>query len=395
MPPEPQHPNTFPWAGKIIPWSAALRSKPTTGARTLADLPRGESVKVVLRTGGWLFVECHLESKKSLKGYVSRELIKFVQPTNPAKDHPKQGAKAAITPQHIGSEPKPKQSPPCTTPVSFKLAQPKIIAIATDSYLKPTMTVADSRLPGKHALGFGQDLTFSKGRVQPHGPSVGTTTASLDSTMRVLLSEFASKDTNGKARRLFNSFLTPQRALMFWSDTGLTAAAEAHPNITTFVHRALSAPNSPERSEGKTRIHQVLEKAGWDINAAVPATGLGVPAFNQGDPAWHTGDFNNGLGVMINGVQHAIVVAKDYHYDHCKGEYYIKLEYVFYDVFGLDDDDLLEFGADGGWVDSDAAKGITAWWQLQHQHGYAPLITRIAFEREFRVPVPPALRPTK
>ncbi|MGZ3457848.1 MAG: hypothetical protein ACXU86_05005 [Archangium sp.] len=51
---------------------------------------------------------------------------------------------------------------------------------------------------------------------------------------------------------------------------------------------------------------------------------------------------------------------------------------------------LKEYGADGGWFDSDAAQGITAWWQLQNQHGYVPLITRIAFEREFRVPVPPA-----
>ncbi|WNG32004.1 DUF3289 family protein [Cystobacter fuscus] len=117
---------------------------------------------------------------------------------------------------------------------------------------------------------------------------------------------------------------------------------------------------------------------------------MGVPAFNQGSPAWHTGDFTNGLGVMINGIQHAIVVAKEYHLDRARNEYYIKLEYVFYDVFGLDDDDLKEYGADGGWIDSDAAQGITAWWQLQHQHGYAPLITRIAFEREFRVSVPPA-----
>jgi hypothetical protein len=108
--------------------------------------------------------------------------------------------------------------------------------------------------------------------------------------------------------------------------------------------------------------------------------------------AWSTGDFNNGLGVMINGVQHAIVVAKAYHLDRTKNEYSIKLEYVFYDVFGLDADDLKEYGADGGWGDSDAAQGITAWWQLQHQHGYAPLITRIAFEEEFTVPVPPARR---
>jgi hypothetical protein len=206
--------------------------------------------------------------------------------------------------------------------------------------------------------------------------------------MRLLLGVFASNDRRGKARRLFDAFLAPQRSLLFWSDTVLTADAEAHPNITTFVHRALSAPNSPERTVGQTRIHQALENAGWDINAATPVTGLGVPAFNEGSPFWQTGDFSNGLGVMINGIQHALVIAKDYHLDCARNEYCIKLEYVFYDVFGLDDDDLKEYGADGGY-DTGAAQGITAWWQLQHQHGYVPLITRIAFEREFRVPVPP------
>ena len=44
-------------------------------------------------------------------------------------------------------------------------------------------------------------------------------------------------------------------------------------------------------------------------------------------------------------------------------------------MFGLDDKDVQEYGADGGY-DSDAAEGISAWWQLQHQHNYAPLITR-------------------
>ena len=389
MPPGSQQPTTFPWPGKIIPWSAALRSGPTKEARTLADLPHGENVKVVLRSGGWLYVECRHESRKPLKGYVSRELIKHVQPTNTAGGGVPQNVKAAVTPKHLGLQFQKKQTPPRSTSVTFQLAQPKIIAIATDTYLKPTQFVVDPLLPGGHVLGFSQDLSFATGRTQPHGPSVGTTTAALDGKMRRLLKEFASNDTRGKARRLFDAFLKPQRSLVFWSDTGLTADAEAHPNITTFVHRALSAPNSLERTTGQTRIHQALEKAGWDINAATLATGLGVPAFNEGSPLWHTGDFSNGLGVMINGVQHAIVVAKAYQFDRARNEYSIKLEYVFYDVFGLDDDDLKEYGANGGY-DSDAAQGITAWWQLQFQHGYVPLITRIAFEREFRVPVPPA-----
>lgn len=270
----------------------------------------------------------------------------------------------------------------------FRLAQPRIIAIATDSYLTPTTPFADPQLPGGHTLNFGHDLAFSIGRTQPHGPSVGTTTAELESTMRNLLTEFASNDTHGKALRLFNDFLAPQSAVSFWSDADLTAAAEAHPNIVTFVSRALSAPNSPQRSAGRTRIHQALQNAGWDINAAVPPTDLGVPAFNRGTDWLKTEDWGNGLAVMVNGIQHVIVVAKEYYYDRCNGEYSIKLEYVFYDVFGLDDVDIRDKGADGGILDSTAAEGITAWWQLQHQHGYVPLITRIAFEREFTVPAP-------
>ena len=113
-------------------------------------------------------------------------------------------------------------------------------------------------------------------------------------------------------------------------------------------------------------------------------TDLGVPAFNQGTASLGTGDFGNGLAVMINGVQHVVVVAKEYSYDACAQQYRIKLEYVMYDVFGLDDDDLQQYGG-SGFFSSIAGRGITAWWQLQHQHGYAPLITRISFEREFTV----------
>ena len=43
--------------------------------------------------------------------------------------------------------------------------------------------------------------------------------------MRLLLNEFASNDTHGKARRLFDAFLKPQRGLVFWSDTGLRGTA--------------------------------------------------------------------------------------------------------------------------------------------------------------------------
>nr|WP_128796756.1 hypothetical protein [Corallococcus coralloides] len=196
-----------------------------------------------------------------LKGYVSRELIKYVQPTHPA-EAAFQNAKAVITPQHLGLPVRQQQSPAQAPSATFQLVQPKIVAIATDTYLKPMQFIADPLLPGKHVLGFGQDLSFATGRTQLHGPSVGTTPAALEIKMRRLLKEFASNDSRGKARRLFDAFLKPQRTLIFWSDPDLTADAEAHPNVTTFVHRALSAPNSPERTTGQVRIHQALEKVG-------------------------------------------------------------------------------------------------------------------------------------
>jgi len=74
MPPDAQ-PSSFPWSGTIVPWSAALRSKPAPHAHTLADLPRGTSIKVIHRVNGWLFVEWTPEGKKASRGYVSRERL--------------------------------------------------------------------------------------------------------------------------------------------------------------------------------------------------------------------------------------------------------------------------------------------------------------------------------
>lgn len=132
------------------------------------------------------------------------------------------------------------------------------------------------------------------------------------------------------------------------------------------------------------RIHQALRQAGWDITKVVAPTDLGVPAFNNGSTFLSTGDFGNGLGVMINGVQHAYAIATHYHHDASIKRYCIGIKFVFYDVFGLDDDDLREYGAaSDSSLNLPAAIGITAWWQLQHQFGYAPLVTRIVIRRAF------------
>jgi hypothetical protein len=80
------------------------------------------------------------------------------------------------------------------------------------------------------------------------------------------------------------------------------------------------------RSAGKTRIHQTLEAAGRDIKKLVAPTDLGVPAFDDGNKAFGTNAFNNGLGLMINGVQYVYVVAQSYGDDPKAAAYCIGLK---------------------------------------------------------------------
>lgn len=277
-------------------------------------------------------------------------------------------------------------SPNCS---GFPLRPPLLVAIAQDTYLRPATPFPDNiNLPGIPAPKYGQDITFGYGRIASEKKMVGSTPEELKPKMRKLLAIFASGDKSGMANRLFDAFLRDARgAVGYFDDASLNAAAGYHPNITYCCDAALSAPNSPNKAIGKTRIHQALENARWDITKMYMPADLGVPAFNLGSKAFATQDFNNGLGLMINGVQYVYVVATHYNYDSIAKKYCITLKFVFYDVFGLDDDDLKEFGATSDSIlFSSAAIAITAWWQLQHQHGYAPLVTRIILERTYEAP---------
>lgn len=272
------------------------------------------------------------------------------------------------------------------------LAHPKIVAIATDKYLTPTYASIDPTISSAGGVPpkYGQDFTFGIGRKAPDGHSVGKTEADLKPKTGKLLKVFASSDKSGMATRLFKQFLAKQNQVLYFDDGDLNRVAAAHNNIKYFCDAALSAPNMTNRTAGKTRIHQALKNAGWDISKLRAPTDLGVPAFNIGDKGGlfgSSGDFANGLGVMINGVQHVYVLATGYCHDSKANQYSIKLKYIFYDVFGLDDDDLTEYGAKSdGLFSGDAAVGITAWWQLQHQFSYAPLVTRIVIEKTYNAP---------
>ncbi len=264
-----------------------------------------------------------------------------------------------------------------------------LVAVANDSYLTPMTPFVDrTHMPLVAAPMYGQDITSGYGRAAPGKQSVGNTIEALKPKARTLLTTFARGDTSGMASRLFEAFLQDTcRTPRYFDDPALNAAAAAHPNIQFFCNAVLSAPNSPIRSVGQIRLHQALKAAQWDITKLLKPQNLGVPAFNIGSKVRSTGDFDNGLGVMINGVQHVYVIATHYTYDAKAKKYSIRLKYLFYDIFGLDDDDLREYGAQSdSMFSSTAAIGITAWWQLQHQFGYAPLVTRIFLERTFEAP---------
>ena len=268
------------------------------------------------------------------------------------------------------------------------LNTPKVIAIARDSYLTPTFAFSDAKnLPGVPAPKYGQDITFGYNRRAPENKSVGTTIEQLKPKMLKLLGEFASGDKSGVAEHLIKQFLVDQcRMVTYFDNRSLNKAASNHANIKDWCSLAMSIPNTTPIAQGKKRIHQALSDANWDINNINIPTDLGVPAFNIGSKAFGTKDFNNGLGLMINGVQYVYALAQNYHYDSKANKYTLEVSFIFYDVFGLDDDDLHEYGASSdSMFSSTAAIGITAWWQLQHQHGYAPLVTRIILDRTYEV----------
>lgn len=72
----------FPWTGKILPWSAALRARPERSAGSptqgvLADVPRHTQVKVLGWENGWLRVEVQVGHRR-LQGYISQELVRRI-----------------------------------------------------------------------------------------------------------------------------------------------------------------------------------------------------------------------------------------------------------------------------------------------------------------------------
>jgi hypothetical protein len=276
------------------------------------------------------------------------------------------------------------------------LTPPRIVASGKAKNVTPTYAFKDPTLPGP-APKYGQDLTFGVGRTPPvmkrggipillppmtGRPDVGKTEAVLKPKMKRLRDIFAKEDKKGIAKRLFAQFLAKQRKVTYFDDADLNAVAAAHDSVRDWRVKAL------------VRIHQALKEARWEVTKLVAPTDLGVPDFNKGSKWFRTGDWNNGLALMINGGQYAYAIATHHGVlEEPDCMYCVTLRFVFYDVFGLDDIDLQTFGAiRDAWGTlthsvHGAPIGITAWWQLQHQHAYAPLVTRIVLQNTYQLPM--------
>ena len=271
---------------------------------------------------------------------------------------------------------------PC---VVYRLnGKPLLIATGSEGLLPPITTIdIPGSVGGTLKLDFGQDTTSGTAGSLPAGVEVGTTEADLKKTMSVLLEDFAWDDADKKAEKEYAAFQSKKNKPEIYTDANLDKAVPLSPNFKDYPSRVLAAPPIVPPA-GKIRIHQALEKAGWDINKVAPITDLGVPALNAGDNPGliekSTEDRATGLFTLINSVTHVCVFVEAYEFDFCKQEYTIKIVIELYDSFGLDDDDISKFGyrarSAAKNLTSDA-KAITAWWQLQHQFGYAPLITKV------------------
>ncbi len=275
--------------------------------------------------------------------------------------------------------------PKCTV---HTLVKPFLIAVARDPSIVPRVEYA-AKDGSARSLALGQDAEHASDRAAPLDYSVGEVESDLKKLVLTLPNIFAVNDSYGMTRRLFDKFLDKQSALVEFEEDALNKAIEANANFLAFCDLALGVPGTIGADPvNRPRIHQHLAKAGWDINKVSLIEGLGPPAFNLGSKYLLSADYSNGLMIMINGVQHAHIFVENYSYNSCHGSYSITLKFVLYDVFGLDDDDLREFGAPSAWSTNFAgAKGFTAWWQLQHQFNYFPVITKAVVSRTYRIPV--------
>jgi hypothetical protein len=289
---------------------------------------------------------------------------------------------------------------PCTI---FDLAKRFKVAEAWENFAsapKRKITIPDSA-GGPFELDLFDDIVYGAGEPLPSGDSVGNDEAVLRDKMAALLILFAQNAADDFPWRCFGAFFQKNATVTIYSDPMLNKAIENSVNFNAFAERTLGAPGTKGANPSKMRIHQWLASYDWDINQ-MGFTEVSPPAFNDGSLRKFSGDYGNGLTILINAVQHVLVFVDAYHYDSCQQQYTITLIFELYDVFGLDNDDLGKYGTSAsgvpwwvkawGYASDDTSvtlktmeEGFTAWWQLQHQFNYAPMVTKSAVTKTYTI----------
>jgi len=271
-------------------------------------------------------------------------------------------------------------------PIDWKLTTPapKLVAQVHEKVSAVAGTFKTTAADGRTwSLNFGKDITYGTGGKLPFGQEVSSVEADLKKIILVLP---ATYDKTPKAANEFKAFLKKNPTPAIYTDPALDKTVASDGNFIGFSDYTLNAPRTGHYDPARIRLHQALKISGWNINTVTELTGLGVLAFNAGRayPPFNTGDFANGLTVMIDTVAHALVFVKDYSYSSKRGKYDVELVFELYDAFGLDDEDIAKAGYKASLVNRlEQNKGFTAWWQLQHQFAYAPLVTKVSITRSF------------
>jgi hypothetical protein len=277
------------------------------------------------------------------------------------------------------------QRAPAPTECKYAGAAPRLIAQVHEKVSTVAGTFKTKAADGgTWSLEFGNDITYGTGGKLPFGEQVSSVEADLKKIILVLAKTYDKTGT--KAANEFNEFLKKKSTPPIYSDPALDSTVESDDNFIAFSDFTLNAPGGRHYDPARIRLHQALRSNGWDVNKVVELIGLGVLAFNDGNPypVFNSRDHANGLTIMIDTVAHALIFVSDYSYSSSRGTYDIELVFELYDAFGLDDEDMAKAGYKAKLANRlEENRGFTAWWQLQHQFAYAPLVTKVALTRRF------------
>ncbi|EHR72523.1 Protein of unknown function (DUF3289) [Burkholderiales bacterium JOSHI_001] len=227
----------------------------------------------------------------------------------------------------------------------------------------PVLVGQARRLPGLNFDGSpAEDMQYAdrpgKAGAIVNDPVFQRDTATLQADLRQLMASLSMGGMESVALAMAQRFCDGTGGT-FTSAT-LDAEVYNHPTFGSY-HRAF-----------EKRLLRALHDAGWDLAGLAPLT-MDLLNFSS---FW---DKATGLGITIHQVWSVKAELADYTVLCETGNWSARLQYSFYDHFGLDWEDVLKHGEDRvpQYHTGDLFK---AWYILQHWRNARPFITR--FHRE-------------